>query len=141
MSEVASEAIAFQERLTNLTGAMIQASGDTSRRIAFVARVKVDRLEEYKEHHKKVWPEMLDALRNAGWRNYSLFLKEDDGTLFGYFEGPDGLTFEEARERMAATDINSKWQEFMAPFFEPLGGTRGRPDLMLQELQHVFYLA
>jgi L-rhamnose mutarotase len=57
-----------------------------TRRIAFVAKVKKERIEEYKEHHKKVWPDMLAALSKAGWKNYSLFLKEDDGTLFGYFE-------------------------------------------------------
>jgi L-rhamnose mutarotase len=38
----------------------------------------------------RVWPEMLDALRDAGWHNYSLFLRED-GLLFGYFETPVDL--------------------------------------------------
>jgi hypothetical protein len=32
---------------------------------AFVLKVKADRLAEYKEHHKAVWPEMLDALRRT----------------------------------------------------------------------------
>lgn len=49
-------------------------------RICFCLQVKTDRLEEYKARHQAVWPEMLEALRAEGWRNYSLFLR-DDGLL------------------------------------------------------------
>jgi L-rhamnose mutarotase len=52
-------------------------------RVGFLLKVRKDRLEEYKRHHEAVWPEMLDALRRWGWRNYSLFLT-DEGLLFGY---------------------------------------------------------
>ena len=58
------------------------------KRVGFLLKVKEDRIEEYKRHHKAVWPEMLDALRRTGWHNYSLFMR-DDGLLFGYFETPD----------------------------------------------------
>ena len=56
-------------------------------RVGFLLKVKEERIEEYKKHHEAVWPEMLEALRQTGWHNYSLFMKED-GTLFGYFETP-----------------------------------------------------
>ena len=55
------------------------------KRVGFVFKIKKESINEYKEHHKKVWPEMLEALRKHGWRNYSIFLKPD-GTLFGYFD-------------------------------------------------------
>ena len=51
-------------------------------RACFLLRVKPDRLEEYKRHHKSVDTEMLTALSEAGIRNYSLFLR-DDGLLVG----------------------------------------------------------
>ena len=38
-------------------------------RICFVLQVKPERLEEYKERHRSVWPEMLAALRETGWAN------------------------------------------------------------------------
>jgi len=41
------------------------------KRICFVLQVKPDRLEEYKRRHRAVWPEMLNALRETGWTNYS----------------------------------------------------------------------
>ncbi len=67
-------------------------------RVCFVLQVKKDRLAEYKERHKHVWPEMLDALSATGWHNYSLFLR-DDGMLVGYVETPD---FQKALDGMAA---------------------------------------
>ena len=45
-------------------------------RVCFVLQVKPERLEEYKERHRSVWPEMQAALRETGWSNYSLFLRE-----------------------------------------------------------------
>jgi L-rhamnose mutarotase len=105
------------------------------RRVGFVLKVRQDKLAEYKEHHKHVWPEMLDALRRHGWHNYSLFLR-DDGLLFGYFETP--ASFQAALAGMAQEEINAKWQEFMAPYFENLGGAHA--DQSMVELQEVFHL-
>jgi L-rhamnose mutarotase len=45
-------------------------------------------VDEYKARHAVVWPEMLDALRQTGWRNYSLFLCPDS-LLVGYLECDD----------------------------------------------------
>lgn len=103
-------------------------------RVAFLLKVKQDRLEEYKARHREVWPEMLEALRTTGWRNYSLFLR-DDGLLIGYLETDD---FAAALEGMSRTDVNARWQAEMAPFFE---GIEGRPaDEGLVRLEEVFHL-
>ena len=105
------------------------------KRVAFVLKVKADRLAEYKECHKAVWPEMLGALRRTGWHNYSLFVR-DDGLLFGYFETSE--SFQTALAGMAKEEINAKWQEVMAPYFEGLGGAHA--DESMLELQQVFHL-
>ena len=106
------------------------------KRVGFILKVKQDKIEEYKRHHEQVWPEMLEALRAAGWHNYSLFMAED-GLLFGYFETPVDLAT--ANAHMAATEVNTRWQEFMAPYFE--SPNNAHPDKMLVELQEVFHLA
>jgi len=105
------------------------------KRVGFVFKVKQDRVEEYKEHHKAVWPEMLDALRRNGWHNYSLFMR-GDGLLFGYFETPDG--FQAALDGMAKEEVNTRWQEFMAPYFEGMDDLH--PDEKMLELEEVFHL-
>ena len=99
-------------------------------RVCFQLRVRPDRLDEYRERHRSVWPEMLAALRDAGWRNYSLFLR-DDGFLVGYLETDD---FEAAQRAMAATEVNDRWQRDMAPFFD------ARADHALVRLEEVFHL-
>jgi len=104
-------------------------------RVGFLLKVKSDRLEEYKEHHRIVWPEMRAALSRTGWHNYSLFLR-DDGLLFGYFETPE--SFAAALAGMEKEEINFKWQEIMKPYFEALGGAR--PDEAMVELEEIFHL-
>jgi L-rhamnose mutarotase len=104
-------------------------------RVCFLLRVRPDRLEEYKARHRAVWPEMLDALRETGWRNYSLFLAAD-GLLVGYLETED---FAAAVAAMGETDVNARWQAEMAEFFEL--PSDARPDTGLQRLDEVFHLA
>lgn len=103
-------------------------------RICFVLHVKKDRIEEYKERHQRVWPEMLQALDDTGWQNYSLFLR-DDGLLVGYLETPD---FGKALAKMAAKEVNDRWQREMREFFED---PEGRPaDRQMSPLAEVFHL-
>ena len=68
-------------------------------RVCFLARVRPGRLDEYRARHEAVWPEMRDALRAAGWGNYSLFLT-GEGLLVGYLETDD---YAAAQKRMAGT--------------------------------------
>lgn len=100
-------------------------------RYCFELQVRPDRMQEYVERHKAVWPEMQDALRATGWRNYSLFLRPD-GLLIGYVEADD-LTASQAA--MAATDVNTRWQAEMAPFFAGTTPTDGFP--LLTEVFHL----
>ena len=91
-------------------------------------------MAEYVERHRAVWPEMLDALWETGWRNYSLFLR-DDGLLIGYVESDDLMASQAA---MAKTEVNARWQAEMAEFFT---GIDGRPPdegfILLTEVFHL----
>lgn len=106
-------------------------------RYAFTLQVRPDRMDEYVERHRAVWPEMLAALAESGWRNYSLFLRED-GLLVGYVEADD-LTA--AQAAMDATEVNARWQAEMAPFFSwPEGSAGQAPDQGFVLLREVFNL-
>jgi L-rhamnose mutarotase len=104
-------------------------------RVCFLIRVKPECLEEYKQRHREVWPEMLDALRETGWHNYSLFLR-DNGLMVGYLETPDLAA---ARAGMASRKVNDLWQAEMAPYFAELEGEK-RPDESFLQLEEVFHL-
>ncbi|HEX7186917.1 MAG TPA: L-rhamnose mutarotase [Actinomycetes bacterium] len=102
--------------------------------MCFQLQVRPDRIQEYKARHAEVWPEMLHALAATGWRNYSLFLRED-GLLIGYFET---TSLRDALDGMAAAAVNDRWQAEMASFFEDLGSAR--PDTGFLQLEEVFHL-
>jgi len=103
------------------------------KRVGFQFKVRQDRLAEYKQHHQHVWPEMLEALRETGWHNYSLFLRPD-GVIFGYFETEESLAT--AQAKMAATEVNTRWQQVMAAFTD----AHARPDESFVELEEYFHL-
>jgi len=104
------------------------------KRVCFVLRVKPNRLEEYKQRHRVVWPEMQAALRETGWNNYSLFLGSD-GLLVGYLETAD---FDRARAEMAKREVNERWQREMADFFVQPDCIL--PDCVMVPLEEVFHL-
>jgi L-rhamnose mutarotase len=103
-------------------------------RVCFQLQVKPDRIDEYRRRHAVVWPEMLRALAETGWRNYSLFLR-DDGLLIGYVETP---SIAQAQAAMGATEVNTRWQAEMSEFFEDLEGLA--PDEAFLVLEEVFHL-
>jgi L-rhamnose mutarotase len=103
-------------------------------RYCFLLQVKPGLLGEYRKRHAAVWPDMLAALRDSGWHNYSLFAR-DDGLLVGYVEADD---LDAAQRAMAATDVNARWQAEMAEFFEGLDG--GRADEGMRPIPEVFHL-
>jgi L-rhamnose mutarotase len=75
--------------------------------------VKPDHIEQYREAHAAVWPDMLVALRDTGWNNYSIFLRHD-GLVIGYFETEN---LQASLDGMAATEVNARWQTAMADHF------------------------
>jgi L-rhamnose mutarotase len=84
-----------------------------TQRSAFVLRVRPDKIDEYVEAHRTVWPEMLEALGKAGIRNYTIFRHGNE--VFGYFEADD---LEAASAYMEAQEVNGRWQDTMAKLLE-----------------------
>lgn len=79
-------------------------------RYAWVAEVRPGYEEEYRRRHDEIWPEMIDVLREAGVRNYSIF--RHGLMLFGYFE-TDNL--ERTQRYLANSEVNRRWGESMVP--------------------------
>ena len=102
-------------------------------RVCFVSQVRPDRLAEYRERHAAVWPDMLEALRDAGWSDYHLFLSPS-GLLVGFVETDDYANIQAA---MALTEVNARWQAEMGEFFV---ADDTRPDEGMLRLEEVFHL-
>jgi L-rhamnose mutarotase len=101
-------------------------------RVCFLARVRPDRLDEYRERHENGWPQMRAALTQAGGGNYPLFLAED-GLLVGYLETAD---YQAALAAMEKTQVNVRWQAEMSEFFP----SDGPPDESFTRIAEVFHL-
>ena len=95
-----------------------------TQRSAFVLRVRPDKLDEYVAAHREVWPEMLDALRSAGIRNYTIFRSGNE--MFGYFEADDIAA---AAEAMESQEVNARWQDAMAELLDERVPDAGPPAL------------
>lgn len=80
---------------------------------AWVLEVRPGYEEEYKQRHDEIWPEMLEALRAAGIRNYNIF--RHGLTLFGYFETDD---LARTKAILAESDVNARWGEWMGPIMK-----------------------
>lgn len=105
------------------------------KRVGILLKVKPEMIEEYKRRHENVWPEMQEALRRTGWHNYSLFMRED-GLLFGYYEAEESHAASVAG--MAKEEVNKRWQDSMARFFENLEGVPADEGMLV--LEEVFHL-
>jgi L-rhamnose mutarotase len=103
-------------------------------RYAFRLRIKSDRIQEYEQAHKRVWPELLSVIERAGISDYSIFRYGVD--LFFYMRADD---FDLSWEEIEKSEINTLWQAEMAPLFdEPLPAAPGERFPMMRE---VFYLS
>ena len=102
-------------------------------RYAWKAILKPGMKAEYKRRHDEIWPEMVELLKKAGIKNYTIWNVGDE--LFGYYECEKGLDF--AAKTQAESPIVDKWNEYMKDVMEmPLD-----PDTGLQpKLERMFFL-
>ncbi|WAC66912.1 L-rhamnose mutarotase [Agrococcus sp. SL85] len=84
--------------------------------VCFRLRVRPELVDEYRERHAAVWPEMLEALAETGWHDYRIFVA-DDGTCIGTLRTAD---LDASLAGMAAREVNARWQAAMRPFFAGL---------------------
>lgn len=100
------------------------------RRICFELAVKPGHINAYRAAHAAVWADMLEALYENGWTNYSIFLRED-GLIIGYFETADLCA---SLDGMAASAVNARWQAAMTEHFVDGGSPTDRPFRYLDEV-------
>ena len=86
-------------------------------RYASVIKLKPEKLDEYKQLHANVWPEVLKMIRKCNICNYSIYFK--DGYLFSYFEY-HGNDFNADMKKMAADPNTQAWWKLTDPCQEPL---------------------
>ena len=102
-------------------------------RVCLWFKVKRELIEEYRQAHENVWPELLEVMRQVGMGNYSLFMR-DDGLVVGYFEAENA---QDSIQELEATDVSQRWEQSMAHYFEAVPSGLGGGKI--EWLEQVFY--
>ena len=102
-------------------------------RIAFLLRLKPGTGPEYDKSHAAVWPEMLDLLKRAGISEYSIFRRDELLFLYMRIESD----FDAVWNKIEADPVNTRWQQAMSAYFEPVQETRAGERFPF--MQEVFY--
>ena len=105
-------------------------------RMGMVIGLKPEKIADYKRLHAAVWPEILDMVSKCNIRNYSIFLKEPENLLFGYWEY-HGTDFEADAAKMAADPRTQEWWDVCMPCQQPLDTRKdGEWWAMMEEVFH-----
>lgn len=106
------------------------------KRMAMVIGIKPGKIDEYKRLHAAVWPDVLAQIANSNIRNYSIFLREPENLLFGYWEY-HGSDIAADLARMAEDPETREWWTHTDPCQSPLS-TRadGEQWAMMDEVFH-----
>jgi L-rhamnose mutarotase len=106
------------------------------KRFGQVIGLERTRLAEYQRYHAKIWPEIEQAIREAGIRNYSIF--HHDGQLFGYYEyvGPEH-EYAARMQALARAPRMREWWDIMESMQIPVPGRA--PGEWWAEMQEVFH--
>ncbi len=83
-------------------------------RNAFKMKLKSGCVEEYKNRHAEIWPELAKAHTDAGIFDYSIYFDEESLTLFAFQKLTDNNTAAEMKD----LEIVKKWWDHMAGLME-----------------------
>ncbi len=100
-------------------------------RFAFKMKLKKGHGEEYKKRHDKIWPEIVQLLKEAGVSDYSIFFDEESDSLFAYQMQQNGSS-----QDLGSYDIVKKWWIYMADIME----TNPDNSPVIVPLNEVFHL-
>ncbi|WP_157018124.1 L-rhamnose mutarotase [Mesorhizobium xinjiangense] len=105
-------------------------------RMGMVIGLDPEKVAEYKRLHAAAWPEVLAMISACNIRNYSIFLKEPENLLFGYWEY-HGTDFEADAAKMAADPKTQEWWAVCMPCQVPFETRQdGEWWAMMEEVFH-----
>jgi L-rhamnose mutarotase len=101
-------------------------------KVAFTMQLKPGHAEEYQKRHDEIWPELSALLKENGIYDYSIFLDETTGILFGVQKLEAGHT----AHTLPQKNIMKKWWTYMADIME----TNADHSPVVKSLKKVFHL-
>lgn len=78
-------------------------------------------ISEYEEHHRKVWPEVLQSIRESGIEHMEIY--RSGNRLFMIMEVNEQFSFETKAASDAANPIVQDWEKLMWKYQQSLPGS------------------
>jgi L-rhamnose mutarotase len=78
-------------------------------------------IRQYEEHHKKVWPEIIASIREAGIEDMQIYRYET--RLFMIMEVNDSFSFEKKQQADKNNLKVQEWEQLMWKYQQPLTGS------------------
>ena len=105
-------------------------------RMGMVIGIKPDKIAVYKRLHAETWPDILKMISACNITNYSIYLREPENLLFGYWEYT-GEDFAADAAKMAADPRTQEWWDICMPCQVPLESRKeGEWWAMMEEVFH-----
>ena len=101
-------------------------------RVAFKMKLMPGCAAEYKRRHDEIWPQLVELLKKAGMKDYSIFLEEDTNELFAVFTAEDT----DAITKLAGHQLMQDWWKCMSD----ISVSNADNSPVITPLKEVFYL-
>ncbi|MBE3636753.1 L-rhamnose mutarotase [Mangrovicoccus algicola] len=88
-------------------------------RMGMMIGLAPEHVAEYRRLHADAWPAVLERLRASNITNYSIFLREPEMVMFGYWEYR-GTDFAADSAAIAADPVTRDWWAVCGPMQRPL---------------------
>lgn len=99
---------------------------------AFKMKLNPGMAAEYRKRHDEIWPELVQLLKQAGIRDYSIHLDPETHILFGVLWRSD----DHQMDRLPETDVMKRWWAQMADIME----THDDNEPVAKPLETVFHM-
>ena len=88
-------------------------------------------IAEYRRYHERVWPEVVQSLKDSGIREMEIFL--GGNRLFMVLDTVDGFSFAEKLKLDATNPTVQEWEKLMWKFQQPLPQAKPGEKWMLMD--------
>jgi L-rhamnose mutarotase len=102
-------------------------------RVCFTFEIYESKVAEYEKRHAEIWPDLVQALNECGFTNYTIFRR--GVTAVGYLEAVPSKAV--AFEKLSHYEVNGKWAKWFEEIIVNLADNQGN----LIELKEVWHLA
>lgn len=100
--------------------------------IGFRMQLNEGQVQEYKQRHDNIWPDLVRLLKESGISDYSIFLHEDTNSLFAVLR----RTADHTMDSLPLEPVMQQWWKHMADIM----ATSENNEPVVEPLERLFHM-